>query len=117
MMIMTIWWSKATRLLEFSRSVSLDLRTRLFCDEEDRGQRTEELRILVFLSTSIEPPQVGGLCLTLTIINNQFFCSFLSVYWEVSRQKCHVQTLLRQMYSTFGFLSDPGVRFMGPECL
>ena len=41
MMIMTIWWSKATRLLEFSRSVSLDLRTRIFCDqdeeEEDRG--------------------------------------------------------------------------------
>ena len=41
MMMMTIWWSKATRLLEFSRSVSLDLRTRLFCDEDE-----EELRIL-----------------------------------------------------------------------
>ena len=40
-MIMTFWWSKATKLLEFSRSVSLDLRTRIFCDqdeeEEDRG--------------------------------------------------------------------------------
>ena len=45
MMIMTIWWSKATRLLEFSRSwmlvsaeQTLDLRTRLFCDRQtDRG--------------------------------------------------------------------------------
>ena len=42
MMMMTIWWSKATRLLEFSRSrpqAEPDLRTRLFCDEdeEDRG--------------------------------------------------------------------------------
>ena len=44
MMIMTIWWSKATRLLEFSHFVSLDLRTRIFCDEEDKE---EELRILV----------------------------------------------------------------------
>ena len=44
MMIITIWWSKATRLLEFSRSVSLDLRTRIFCDEEEDE---EELRILV----------------------------------------------------------------------
>ena len=44
MMIMTIWWSKATQLLEFSRSrpqADPDLRTRFFL------WRTEELGILV----------------------------------------------------------------------
>ena len=54
MMIMTIWWSKATRLLEFSRSrpqAEPDLRTRLFCDRGG-GQRTEELGILVVGFTS-----------------------------------------------------------------
>ena len=54
MMMMTIWWSKATRLLEFSRSYlgSPEVRgaaaTRLFCDGHIlRDGRTEELGILV----------------------------------------------------------------------
>ena len=52
MMIMTIWWSKATRLLEFSRSVSLDLRTRIFCDEDEDE---EEFCILVVGLTCHRP--------------------------------------------------------------
>ena len=74
MMILTIWWSKATRLLEFSRFASLDLRTWIFCDED------EELRILLDLLTSDSnwwypfqpcpdecpplPPTPGHLCVT-----------------------------------------------------
>ena len=47
MMIMTIWWSKATRLLEFSRSRPQGLLTcgPGFFVTEDR--QTEELGILV----------------------------------------------------------------------
>ena len=51
-MIMTIWWSKAMRLLEFSRSVSLDLRTRIFCDEDEDE---EEFCILVVGLTCHRP--------------------------------------------------------------
>ena len=68
MMIMTIRWSKATRLLEFSRSKfaprheeevgSAHLRTWLFCD---RGQRrTEKLGILVVGCDDTEEDIVGA---------------------------------------------------------
>ena len=49
MMIMTIWWSKATRLLEFSRSVNRTLRSRAgwdFSVTQQQQQQQQQKRIL-----------------------------------------------------------------------
>ena len=109
MMIMTIWWSKATQLLEFSRSRSQaepDLRTRLFCDRG--GQRTEELGILV----------VGcelDILICRRVINLAISCTITSlVILPAALLLGCVGVLYRQVVTLVPFLQEPwmGLRIL-----
>ena len=101
-MVMTIWWSKATRLLEFSRSCLKSEQAepdQAFCDRG--GQRTEELGILV----------VGcelDILICRRVINLAISCTITSlVILPAALLLGCVGVLYRQVVTLVPFLQEP----------
>ena len=110
MMIMTIWWSKATRLLEFSRSVNRTLRSRAGWDfsvtQQQQDKRILGVRIYIFIP--ITTPCSTGVTTTnypwITFIHSKLpYLGWRRVARDWWMEKLNMKKEMLSLYSEFLF--------------